>query len=98
MHQLKWTDHCSLLKSQVVELECHKKTIVKRSITYCHDVNGIIEHIEETRSYSSDYTLRSEVGINKERDFLKVCLNLDEVDNDRDAIKDHLIIINMKTN
>ncbi len=39
----KWTDHYSLLKSQVAELEGHKNTIVKRSITYCHDVNGIIE-------------------------------------------------------
>ena len=54
-------------------------------ITHCHDVKGVIEHIKETRSYLSDNTLRSEVGINKERDFLKVCLNLDEVDNDRDA-------------
>ncbi len=74
-------------KSQDVELEGHKNTLVKRSITYCHDVNGVIQHIKETRGYSSESTLRSKIGIDSGGDFLKVCLNLDVVDSDNSPKK-----------
>ncbi len=71
----------SFFKSEDLEFEGHKKTNVLRSITYCNDVNGLLEYIKQNRGYSSDCTLRSKIGIDSGGGFLKVCLNLDQVDN-----------------
>ena len=79
---MKWIDHCSLFfKSEDLEFEGHKKTNVSKSITYCNDVNGLLEYIKQNIDYLADCTLRSKIGIDSWGGFLKVCLNLDQVEN-----------------
>jgi hypothetical protein len=52
---------------------------VRRSLAYCNDVPGLLDYLKEHRSLGN-LSCHHKVGIDGGGGFLKVCLNVEKVD------------------
>ena len=73
------TKKCFMDSSNKSERMDEKK--VERTLVYCHDISGLIDHIYQHRELSQEDRYYIKIGIDGGRSFLKVCLNLEKYDN-----------------